>query len=446
MKFHHAASVVLVAILWVAMAPASVKADSLRMIVQSVPEAGAKCFDAHDLVPGTGMRIWGCNNTVVQIFSYDETSRELKIGGLCIESRGRGDPEDAVGLGSCNGGANQHWRMVETGGNYRIVGGNGLCIAIKGADTADGAPLNIENCQDRANQIWRLVEAPAAAAAADQAQPALYPAIAAQANDVKEANNAYLKVKCDGAPTKQLEAARSLRDGSRDQLSTLIASDVSQLPEVQGALAAATDAGQAAAKTAADPKASDQEKAAAQAKLQIAKSYLNEVAKTARERIELKLKEDTGMSLAAAEDDCPAHTNKRAEHKEKKAEHKRPKKEQANSSETSSSQSSAPPSSGVPFGIGIGGFGGGRRFSDIRLKEDIVPIGRLGNGIGLYRFRYKGDDHTVYVGVMAQEVQKIVPRAVSRDRDGFLRVDYDRLGIRFMTWNDYVARGGPEMP
>ena len=88
-------------------------------------------------------------------------------------------------------------------------------------------------------------------------------------------------------------------------------------------------------------------------------------------------------------------------------------------------------------GFGGGGFGGHR--SDIRLKEDIVPLGRLGNGIGLYRFRYKGADHTVYVGVMAQEVQNIVPRAVSRDRDGFLRVDYDRIGVEFMTWDDYLA-------
>jgi len=34
---------------------------------------------------------------------------------------------------------------------------------------------------------------------------------------------------------------------------------------------------------------------------------------------------------------------------------------------------------------------------------------------------------------------------VSRDHDGFLRVDYDRLGIAFMTWDDYVARGGRDI-
>lgn len=87
---------------------------------------------------------------------------------------------------------------------------------------------------------------------------------------------------------------------------------------------------------------------------------------------------------------------------------------------------------------GGGGRGGGRR-SDIRLKTDIVPLARLNNGLQLYRFRYKGNDHKAYVGVMAQEVQKVDPGAVMADRHGFLRVDYDRIGVRFMTWRAWRA-------
>ncbi len=34
--------------------------------------------------------------------------------------------------------------------------------------------------------------------------------------------------------------------------------------------------------------------------------------------------------------------------------------------------------------------------SDIRVKRDILPVGRLDNGIGLYRFRYISSDE-VYV-------------------------------------------------
>ena len=76
----------------------------------------------------------------------------------------------------------------------------------------------------------------------------------------------------------------------------------------------------------------------------------------------------------------------------------------------------------------------------MRLKQDIVALTRLDNGLELYRFRYKGNDTTVYVGVMAQEVEKLDPRAVSRDSEGYLMVDYDRLGLDFMTWDEWVAK------
>jgi Protein of unknown function (DUF3300)/Chaperone of endosialidase len=90
-------------------------------------------------------------------------------------------------------------------------------------------------------------------------------------------------------------------------------------------------------------------------------------------------------------------------------------------------------------GGGHRGGGGGRR-SDIRLKEDIVPLVRLSNGLELYRFRYKGSDRTAYVGVMAQEVQEIEPNAVWPDHNGYLMVNYDQIGLKFMTWKEWLAR------
>jgi hypothetical protein len=93
-------------------------------------------------------------------------------------------------------------------------------------------------------------------------------------------------------------------------------------------------------------------------------------------------------------------------------------------------------------GRGGGGRGGGGRRSDINLKQDIVPLVRLDNGLELYRFRYRGGDPTIYVGVMAQDVQKVEPSAVWRARDGYLRVDYDRIGVKFMTWKEWVAGSG----
>jgi len=92
-------------------------------------------------------------------------------------------------------------------------------------------------------------------------------------------------------------------------------------------------------------------------------------------------------------------------------------------------------------GGGGGGFrGGGGRRSDIALKHDVVLLGRLANGLGYYRFSYVGS-HEAYVGVIAQEVESVLPEAVTRGNDGFLRVYYEKLGLTFRSYNDWLARG-----
>lgn len=91
-------------------------------------------------------------------------------------------------------------------------------------------------------------------------------------------------------------------------------------------------------------------------------------------------------------------------------------------------------------GRGRGWGGRGWHRSDIQLKHDIVLLGHLDNGLGLYRFSYNGSDKA-YVGVMAQEVEQVMPQAVARGSDGYLRVNYDRLGVRFQTWDAWKASG-----
>jgi Chaperone of endosialidase len=88
---------------------------------------------------------------------------------------------------------------------------------------------------------------------------------------------------------------------------------------------------------------------------------------------------------------------------------------------------------------GGGGRGGGRR-SDIRLKHDIVLLGYLNDGLGLYRFSYNGSNQS-YVGVIAQEVARVVPGAVTRERDGYLRVNYEKLGLKFQEYERWLASG-----
>lgn len=64
-------------------------------------------------------------------------------------------------------------------------------------------------------------------------------------------------------------------------------------------------------------------------------------------------------------------------------------------------------------------------FSDRRLKEDIRRVGETDDGLAIYTYRYKGGD-TYHMGVMAQDVEKVKPDAVS-EFHGYKAVDYGRL-------------------
>lgn len=70
--------------------------------------------------------------------------------------------------------------------------------------------------------------------------------------------------------------------------------------------------------------------------------------------------------------------------------------------------------------------------SDARMKRDIAPVGLLGDGTRIYRYRYRGpaDDGAVHIGVMAQEVGHI-PGAVV-EKNGLKFVNYDRVADRAM--------------
>jgi hypothetical protein len=69
--------------------------------------------------------------------------------------------------------------------------------------------------------------------------------------------------------------------------------------------------------------------------------------------------------------------------------------------------------------------------SDINLKENIKRIGTHDLGIGIYSYNYKdGYDlpETMQIGVMAQEVETVMPEAVVIMPNGFKAVNYSMLG------------------
>ena len=74
------------------------------------------------------------------------------------------------------------------------------------------------------------------------------------------------------------------------------------------------------------------------------------------------------------------------------------------------------------------------RASDIRTKENIARIGTHPMGFGIYMFDYKPEFSAVngsdrQFGVIADEVEAIVPEAVMVGTDGYKRVNYSKLGI-----------------
>ena len=72
--------------------------------------------------------------------------------------------------------------------------------------------------------------------------------------------------------------------------------------------------------------------------------------------------------------------------------------------------------------------------SDIKLKKNIKLVGKLDNGIKLYEWKWNKEGkkiagNQVERGVIAQQVQKIIPEAVVKGEDGYLRVNYSLVGV-----------------
>jgi hypothetical protein len=83
--------------------------------------------------------------------------------------------------------------------------------------------------------------------------------------------------------------------------------------------------------------------------------------------------------------------------------------------------------------MGLGGtLGAAAIMSDIRTKENITQVYWLPNGLPVYTYEYKPEykdeaGHGVHIGVMAQEVEQVMPEAVITRADGIKMVDYGVL-------------------
>ena len=85
-------------------------------------------------------------------------------------------------------------------------------------------------------------------------------------------------------------------------------------------------------------------------------------------------------------------------------------------------------------GTAISSLGGLGAMSDIRTKENIELVGYLPNGLPVYDYDYKPEfkDHELaghgrFRGVMAQDVEKVIPKAVMTMLNGYMAVNYGVL-------------------
>ncbi len=72
-------------------------------------------------------------------------------------------------------------------------------------------------------------------------------------------------------------------------------------------------------------------------------------------------------------------------------------------------------------------------FSDINLKTNIKFENKFKNHLPIYTFEYINKKHGDgrFEGVMAQDVEKTYPQAVSVSSEGYKMVDYSQIGIKF---------------
>jgi hypothetical protein len=81
--------------------------------------------------------------------------------------------------------------------------------------------------------------------------------------------------------------------------------------------------------------------------------------------------------------------------------------------------------------IGGAGYCNNEKPSDIRLKENIVLVGKSETGINIYQFNYKNEEG-LYEGVIAQElIGTDFEDALVIKENGMYSVDYNKTDVEF---------------
>jgi len=86
-------------------------------------------------------------------FSINSQAGIIGLGGKCLDVQGGSDADGTpIILYRCQNRANQNWQLQ----NGAIVGLGGKCLDVQGGRNADGTPIILYHCHTGANQHWQL--------------------------------------------------------------------------------------------------------------------------------------------------------------------------------------------------------------------------------------------------------------------------------------------------
>jgi hypothetical protein len=118
------------------------------------PYAGV-CVDVRgpSSAPDTPVQVWGCEQVDEMRWHFTGTGEIQGYGGNCLTVVGDDTDGTPVLMEPCNGTAEQLWQLASDG---HLSYSAGRCLDIQGPSANDGTALQIWQCQDVPEELWRL--------------------------------------------------------------------------------------------------------------------------------------------------------------------------------------------------------------------------------------------------------------------------------------------------
>jgi beta-glucosidase len=118
--------------------------------------ADGACLDVEGggTANGTLVDLYSCNGTGAQIWQPQSDGALLNPqSGKCLDDTGYGGSGTQVQIWSCTGNDNQSW-VPPGDATGAVTGYEGLCLDVRGANSANGTPVQVYTCNGTVAQEW----------------------------------------------------------------------------------------------------------------------------------------------------------------------------------------------------------------------------------------------------------------------------------------------------